>query len=229
VFPLEFSLVTVSGILIGIFVFAFKVSLGCGLASLSRRETMFIALSYLALAILMGVIIGFIPDSVFHGLLNAGIAMHAVIALLLVSLGVITAREWNQRGHDLSRCTFWVLSFPCPACMAATFLSCSFLAGILDVVSWKIGLAVGIVFFVSILGLSELFRMRHRKPSDMGNAMIFLGLFYILSMLVIPAYLSSKVASTPSEMPSVNAVYIYGFLFGMVFLGYLGRKMGVAI
>lgn len=228
-FPLEFSLVTASGILIGILIFAFKVSLGCGLASLSRRETLYIALSYLALASLMGIIIGFIPDSALYGMLNAGMAMHAVIALLLVSLGVITVREWNRGGHDLSRRTFWVLSFPCPACMAATFLSCSFLAGILNVASWKIGLAVGIIFSVSIIGLSELFRMSHRTPCDMGNAMIFLGLFYILSMLVIPAYLGSKVASTPSEMPSVNTVYIYGFLLAMVFLGYLGRKMGVAI
>lgn len=226
---MEISLVAVSGILIGILIFAFKVSLGCGLASLSRRETLSIALSYLALAIILGVIIGFIPDSALYGMLNAGIAMHAVIALLLVSLGVITAREWNQGGNDLSRRTFWVLSFPCPACMAATFLSCSFLVGILDVASWKIGLAVGIVFFVSILGLSELFRMSHRTPSDMGNVMIFLGLFYILSMLVIPAYLGSKAASTPSEMPSVNTIYIYGFLVSMVFLGYLGRKMGVAL
>jgi len=225
---LELSSITVSGILIGILIFAFKVSLGCGMACLSRRETLLIALSYMALASLMGVIIGFIPNSVFFWLLNAGVAMHAVIALLLVTLGVITAREWNREGHDISRRTFWALSFPCPACMAATFLSCSFLVGVLNVASWMIGLAVGAVFLVSIIGLSELFRKSHRTPSDMGNAMIFLGLFYILSMLVIPAYLGSKIASTPSEMPSVNAVYIYGFLFGMVLLGYLSRRMGVA-
>ena len=225
---MDLSSITVSGILIGILIFAFKASLGCGLACLSRRETLLIALSYMALACLMGVIIGFIPNLVFFWLLNAGVATHAVIALLLITLGVITAREWNHKCHDISRRTFWALSFPCPACMAATFLSCSFLVGVLNVASWMIGLAVGIVFFVSIIGLSELFRKGHRTTSDLSKAMIVLGLFYILSMLVVPAYLGSKIASTPSEMPSVNAVYIYGFLLGMVLLGYLGRRMGVA-
>ncbi len=224
---MELSWLMVSCILIGILIFAFKVSLGCGLASLSRRETLSIALCYLVLSGLMGAIIGFIPDGALAGILNTGMAMHAIVALLLVSLGMITVKEWNHCGHDISRRTFWVLSFPCPACLAATFLSCSFLVGLLDVASWKIGLAVGVVFLIAITGISEVFRRGHRTPSDMGNAMIFLGLFYILSMLVIPAYLSSKIASTPSVMPPVNTVYIYGFLLGMVFLGYLGKKMGV--
>lgn len=225
---LEPSWLMISGIFIGVLIFAFKVSLGCGLASLSRRETLLIALSYLVLASLMGAVIGFIPDGTISSMLNAGMALHAIVALLLIALGVITAREFNHKGHDITRRTFWVLSFPCPACLAATFLSCSFLVGLIDVASWKIGLVVGVVFFVAISGISEVLRKSHRTPSDMGSAMIILGLFYILSMLVIPAYLGAKVASTPSEMPSVNAVYIYGFLFGMVLLGYLGRKMGVA-
>jgi predicted transporter len=229
VFPLEISLLTVCGILIGILIFAFKVSLGCGLASLSRRETLFIALCYLVLSGLMGAIIGLIPDEALAWILNAGMAMHAVVALLLVSLGVITAREWNHCGHDVSRRTFWALSFPCPACLAATFLCCSFLAAILETPSWKIGIVVGMILFFGIIGMSEVFRRSHPKPSVMGNAMIFVGLFYILSMLVVPAYLGSKISSTPTEIPAVNAVYIYGFLLGMILLGFIGKKMGVAI
>lgn len=224
---MEISWLMISGIFIGILIFAFKVSLGCGMASLSRRETLFIALSYLVLASLMGAVIGFIPEGAISSILNTGMALHAVVALLLVALGVVTAREYNHKGRDITRRTFWVLSFPCPACLAATFLSCSFLVSLIDVASWKIGLIVGIIFFVAISGISEVFRRSHRTPSDMGCAMIFLGLFYILSMLVIPAYLGAKVASTPSEMPPINTIFVYGFLLGIVFLGYLGKRMGV--
>jgi predicted transporter len=222
-------LLTVSGILIGFLIFAFKVSLGCGLASLSRRETLSIALGYLTLSGLMGVIIGLIPDGALADMLNVGMVMHVVVALLLVSLGVITAREWNHCGHDVSRRTFWVLSFPCPACLAASFISCSFLSALIDMASWKIGLVFGIILFFAIMGLSEVFRRSYQTPSVMGNVMIFVGLFYILSMLIIPAYLGSKVASTTQEIPSVNAVYTYGFLLGMIFLGFIGKKMGVSI
>lgn len=223
------SLITVCGILIGILIFAFKVSLGCGLSSLSRREILLVALCYLALSSLMGAVIELIPDGDLAWMLSAGMAVHVVVALLLVSLGVITAREWNQCGRDVSRRTFWALSFPCPACLAATFLSCSFLAALIEAASWKIGLAVGTFLFFAIIGLSEIFRRSHKAPSAMGNAMIFVGLFYILSMLVIPAYLGSKISSAPSEMPTLDTVYIYGFLVGMIVIGFIGKKMGVAL
>ena len=38
-------------------------------------------------------------------------------------------------------------------------------------------------------------------PSSLGSAMIFLGLFYILSILLIPAYLNSQKISFLSYSP----------------------------
>jgi len=226
---LDLTWLSISGVLIGILIFALKVSLGCGLASLNRREVLSIATGYLMISLFMGMAIVLIQENALAAVLNAGVAVHLAVALLLVALGVMTARKWNNHHHDISRKTFWALSMPCPACLAASFISCSFLATLLDMASWKVGLGFGIILFFAIMGLSEVFRRRHQTPSVMGNAMIFVGLFYILSMLIIPAYLGSKVASTPSEIPAVNAVYTYGFLLGMIFLGFIGKKMGVAI
>lgn len=225
---MDFTWLAASGILIGIIVFALKVSLGCGLASLSRKETLCIATSYLALSLVMSLALGLIPEGAFTSVMSMGVAMHLGIALLLVAGGVATAREWNRHGRDLSRKTFWVLSVPCPACLAATFLSCTALAGLLEVAGWKVGVFVGLVFFVTIAVLSTTVGKMGKTPSALGNAMIFVGLFYLLSILLIPAYL--KAASTPFvpiAIPASDLITSYIFILGLVGLGFVGRRMGV--
>jgi predicted transporter len=145
-----------------------------------------------------------------------------------VTMGVATAREWNRHGHDLSRKTFWVLSVPCPACLAATFLSCSALAGLLEVAGWKVGAVVGLIFFVSIAILSTTVGKVGKAPSALGNVMIFVGLFYILSMLLIPAYLKTQsIPFVPVTIPASDLFTSYFFILGLVVLGFVGRRMGV--
>lgn len=212
----------------GIVIFALKVSLGCGLASLSQKETLCIATLYLALSLFMGFALGLVPESATSSIMEMGVAMHMAIALLLVAGGVATAREWNRRGRDLSRKTFWALSVPCPACLAATFLSCSALAGLLEVAGWKVGAMVGFVFFTSIAVLSTTFGRMGKAPSALGNAMIFVGLFYILSMLLIPAYLKTQsIPFVPVAIPASDLFTSYVFILSLVALGFVGRRMGV--
>jgi predicted transporter len=225
---LDFTWLAASGVLIGIFIFALKVSLGCGLASLSRKETLCIATSYLFLSLVMGLALGLVPESATQSVMSMGVAMHLAISLLLVAMGVATAREWNRHGHDLSRKTFWILSVPCPACLAATFLSCSALAGLLEVAGWKVGVVVGLIFFASIAVLSTTVGKMGKAPSTLGNAMIFVGLFYLLSILLIPAYLKTQSTPfVPVTIPASDLFISYFFILGLVILGFVGRRMGV--
>jgi predicted transporter len=227
---LDFTWLAASGVLIGIIIFALKVSLGCGLASLSRNETLCIATSYLALSLVMGLALGLVPEGAISSIMKMGVTMHLAIALLLVAMGVATAREWNRHGRDLSRKTFWVLSIPCPACLAATFLSCSALAGLLEIDGWKVGAVVGLIFFASIAILSTTVGKVGKAPSALGNVMIFVGLFYILSMLLIPAYLKTQYTPfAPVTIPASDLFTSYLFILGLVVLGFVGRRMGVSL
>jgi predicted transporter len=226
--PLNLTWLSVSGVLIGILIFALKVSLGCGLASLSRREMLSIAAGYLVISLFMGMAIDHIPDYALASALNTGVAMHLAVALLLVTLGITTARRWNSHHHDISRKTFWVLSMPCPACLAASFISCSFLAGLLDIDPWKIGAVVGFLFFLGISAFSTVLGRINGTPSFLGNAMIFLGIFYILSILLIPAYLNSqKISFVSMNLPIADIASSYLMILSLVALGFLGRKWGV--
>ena len=225
---MDLTWLTVSGVLIGILVFSFKVSLGCGLASLSRREMLSIAAGYLAISLFMGMAIELLPENTFSAAINTGMAVHLLVALLLVALGSITAKSWNSHCHDISRKTFWALSLPCPACLAASFISCSFMAGLVEIDTWKIGLLVGFLFFFSIAAFSTLLRRIKADPSSLGRAMIFLGLFYILSILLIPAYINcQRISFLPPGSSAGEIIPSYLMILSLMALGFLGRRWGV--
>jgi predicted transporter len=227
---LDLTWLSISGVLMGILVFAFKVGLGCGLASLSRREVLSIAAGYLVISLFMGMAIELLPESALAAALNAGVAVHFAVALLLIVLGVMTARNWNCQHHDISRKTFWALSMPCPACLAASFISCSFLAGLVDIDPWKIGVMVGLIFFICIAAFSTALGRFKGTPSSLGGAMILLGLFYILSIFLIPAYLNSQKISFLSESPPLAEMGLsYLTILALLAMGFLGRRWGVCL
>ncbi len=226
---MDLKWLSISGVLIGILIFALKVSLGCGLASLNRREVLSIAAGYLMISLFMGMAIELIPENALAAALNAGVAMHLAVALLLVALGIMTARKWNSNHHDISRKTFWILSMPCPACLAASFISCSYLAGLVDIAPWKTGALVGLIFFLCIAAFSTALGRINGAPSSLGNAMIFIGIFYILSILLIPAYLNSQKISFLAESPPLAEMGIsYLMIVSLVALGFLSRRWGIS-
>ena len=190
------------GVLIGIAVLALKTGLGCGFASLKGMEVLYLATVYLVLSIIMGVLVGIIPLDLTQNILAAGVTMHLIIAAGLLYFGIRTKRQWLSCGCDLSRKTFLWLSLPCPVCMVALFLACTVLAGAIDRSNIVIGLIVGSVFFVgiSLSAFSVKFlakRFGCRNPSALGTAMILFGLFYLLSPIVIPAYIQAQTAPIP--------------------------------
>lgn len=226
---MDLTWLSIFGVLTGIMIFALKVSLGCGLASLSRREIVSIAAVYLLISLFMGMAIDLMPENALEGALNTGMAVHLIVSGLLVALGVMTARRWNNHHHDISRKTFWALSMPCPACLAASFISCSFLAGLVDIDPWKTGALVGLLFFISIAAFSTILGRMQGSPSTLGNAMIFLGLFYILSILLIPAYIESQKISflvAGSQLTEIIPTYL--LILSIMAMGFLGKRWGVS-
>lgn len=66
------------------------------------------------------------------------------------------------------------------------------LASTLEVSGWKVGILVGSVFFISVISSTWIFRRMKRTPEDLGTAMMFLGIFYLLGAMIVPAYIKAK-------------------------------------
>lgn len=219
------------GVLTGLLIFALKASMGCGLAHLSCREIVLVASGYLLAATAMGIVIDRMSIDLMAEMIRAGVAMHTVLAICLVALGMLTLREWRRSGTDISRKTFWALSIPCPACMVATFLSCGVLADIIEISPARIGAAVGLMLFITITSISLLLRRIRGGPEIIGRAMMLLGGFYILSIMLLPSYIQLQKTSLDCIAPEMHSELVpsYLILLLLISIGYVIRRKGVIV
>ena len=220
------NLVTV-GVLIGVAILALKTGLGCGFASLKRREIVYIAFIYFSASIVLSYLVGVIALDVTQNILATGVIMHLIIATGLMYFGIKTKREWLSYGNDLSRKTFLLLSVPCPVCLTATFLACLMLSQLTDISNLWIGTLVGVIFFIGVcffsFAVSSIARVfKIKNPSTLGTVMLLFGLFYLLSPLIIPAYIQAQSIPIPKFSVDYHKIFIsflvMTFLIGLGFL-----------
>jgi predicted transporter len=181
----------VIGILIGIFIFGLKTGVGCGFARIRRKNVLILATTYFLISIILGSLVEFIDQSYLEMIADLGVTLHVLIAIILVVAGVYTQKKWSC-GTDVSKKTFMVISIPCPVCLTALFISCMILASSLQTTGFRVGILVGAVFFVSIITSTFVFRKMNRDPEDLGTVMMFLGIFYLLGAMIVPAYIKAK-------------------------------------
>jgi predicted transporter len=67
-----------------------------------------------------------------------------------------------------------------------------------------IGALVGSVFFVSALASSLSFRRLGKTPETLGSIMMFVGIFYVLGALLVPAYMQTKTMTIPPLMVNMG-------------------------
>ena len=192
---MDSAALSVIGILIGILVFGIKTGIGCGFSNITTKEILAIGGSYFFLALLFGTVTDRISLETFESFSSMGMGIHVLVSLLLIVAGVYTQKKWNA-GKDVSRHTFLAISMPCPVCLAALAASCMLLSGSFNLSGIKIGVLIGIAFFIAVVTSSFLFRFGKIKlgktPETMGNAMMLIGIYYLLGALLIPAYIQTK-------------------------------------
>ena len=220
------------GILLGMLKFASKAAFGLGFATVGKKEISAITTIYFVIPLLMSGLIGLMRGTLYefiNSLFNFGIAFGAfqlTVALLLLTLGLYTIRKWKDK-RDISRRTFLLMALPCPVSLATMFMTCAFfiITG-MEVV--KVGLLVGSIFFLSILGITFVIRRSgfEKRPSNLGAVMIFFGMLYLLSIILMPAYLPVHEMNIVFEGFSTEDI-IPGFLFAvvMVLIGFVIERI----
>ncbi|MBP1909956.1 DUF2162 domain-containing protein [Methanolobus bombayensis] len=207
----------VTGILIGIFIFGLKTGVGCGFSTVKKKEVLVLAGGYFLISIILGSLVEMVDQSYLESIADLGMTLHVFIALVLIGAGIYTQKKWNC-GLDVSKKTFLVISVPCPVCLTALFVSCMILASTLEISGWKVGVIVGLVFFISVISSTFVFRKMKRTPEDLGTAMMFLGLFYLLGAMIVPAYIKAKKLSmalnTGGELEIVPLLILSLFIIG---------------
>ena len=227
------STMLIFGVLLAVIKFSAKTAFGTALASLNKKEILGVASVYFAVPFAMSIIIG-VPGGAYkfvNAVLGSWVilgAMHMLIAFFLLFLGLYTVKKWFRSKKDITRKTFMLMAIPCPVCSATMFIACALLI-IMGMGSLETGMLVGGVFFVSILGMTFAIRgLKMRKnlnPSSLGGVMMFFGLLYFLSVLLIPAYLPVRDMELNIAGIPPNDVLI-GLLFMaiMVAIGFIKNR-----
>ncbi|RXE56840.1 transporter [Methanoculleus taiwanensis] len=216
-----------AGTLAGIALLAVKTGIGCGLSDLRFREMLCFASVYALTAFITGAVVGVIPLDLTEQVIGLGLVMHLIIGMALVYFGIRTKQQWLSDRKDISRRTFLLLSLPCPACLAATFLSCLILTDTTGISGIAAGAVIGGMLFAGIAGGSAgiswiAARTGVKNPSTLGNVMLFLGLFYLLCPLVVPAYLQAQNAPAFSiTADSPGMLLAFGLMAALILLGIL--------
>jgi len=216
----------VVGILLGIMIFALKTGVGCGFSNIRRKDVLIIAASYFIISLILGSLIGLVDQANLDMITSMGMTLHVVVALLLIGAGIYTQKKWSC-GHDVSRHTFLFISVPCPVCLTALFVSSMILASTLGWGGLKIGALVGFVFFITVVSSTWIFRKMHRTPEDLGAVMMFLGIFYLLGSMLVPAYIKAKQLNIPPTGGELDIIPLL-LLTGLVICGYvIGSRRSV--
>ncbi|MGB2728814.1 MAG: DUF2162 domain-containing protein [Halobacteriota archaeon] len=220
-------------VFLSIFVLAAKAGIGCGLASLKKKEIGYVGGAYLLLSIGINQLLLLVPLRVeqlifSRDVTTAYIILFTLLSIAMLTAGIHTVKEWNSKRRDISRHSFLLLSIPCPICLTAIFISCSTLAAYTDLNNLAIGTSVGFVFFITIMITSLLSRKFKKSPVNLGNIMIFIGSFYLLSVILIPAYIRAsdlQIASLSISMPLDNLVLFTLFVLFLFFVGFIRHRI----
>jgi predicted transporter len=229
------STLLIVGILLAVVKFAAKTAFGCAFATLRNREIIAVASVYFAVPFAMSVLIGVLGGA--YEFVNILIGswvilgvMHLLIALFMLVLGLYTIKKWVQSKKDITRKTFLLMAIPCPVCSATMFIACSLLI-IMGMGSLEVGMLVGGVFFVSITGMTfGIRKLKERKslnPSSLGGVMMFFGLLYFLSLLLIPAYLPVRdMELNIAGIPASDVLIGFLFMVTLIAIGFIKNRYG---
>ena len=226
--------IVIFGIFLGMLKFSSKAAFGMGFSALNSKEILAVASIYLVVPLLMCALISVAGDALYEAintLFGLGIAFgvfQLTIAISLLVLGFYTVRKWNQAKKDVSRRTFLLMAMPCPVSLATIFLTCAFLV-IAGMGALKAGLLVGGMFFSTIIVITTVLRRTRfsKKPSNLGSMMIFFGLLYLLSILLVPAYLPvSEMEISIGDFPVSDMIPGFLFILVMTAIGFVRGRIG---
>lgn len=134
----------------------------------------------------------------------------ACIAIVILITGFKTIYDWKVTGKDVGSGTCMAVVAPCPCCFGAILASIMLVAPIAGVSSITLGvfssvalvLVMGITYFLS---MQIVKRMKQPYPIVLGNFMIFIGLYFVLCLIILPnmAYITT---GTSIEIQSIENV-----------------------
>ena len=221
------------GIFAAILVFGIKVGLASGLANLSKKLLAIICAGYGGGVLIISAVASLYAEQLTQAIYSYNTAFYMIMALIMIIAGLITIREWKVHDHNTSTATSLAVIAPCPCCFGSIVASILIVAPTIGVgafyLSWFAAAALVAVIIVAYFASNLVIKYTDKPyPIILGNFMLLLGAYFLLSAIVIPNIASSMTkefgtVSVGSSSNSIIAVVV--MLIILVIIGvFLNKK-----
>lgn len=217
------------GILAAVLIFGVKVGLASGLSHMPKKWLLCIDIGYFVGIMLITYICQPFASQITSFIYGFNTWFYILMACIMIGAGVMTIREYKSHGKNTSRPAAIAIIAPCPCCFGAIISSILIVTPMVGMsmteLSWIVAITLVIIITITYFAAELIVRLtRTPYPILLGNFMFFIGLYFLLSPLVIPnitAAMSKQLAGI--EVSSVNTLLMV--LLGVVVLIALGAAI----
>lgn len=219
------------GVLAAVLVFGVKLGLASGLANLSKKLFLVICICYGLGVLVISSIASLFANELIAAIYAYNTLFYVVMGIIMITAGLLTIREWKIHDKNTSMATCMVVIAPCPCCFGSITVSILMVAPVIGLGAFHLSVIVAIaliaVMVITYISANTLMKfIKKPYPVVLGNFMLFLGVYFLLSAIVIPNIVSllEKSSQTVSiGSPSVIAACLV-FVVILIAIGILLNK-----
>ncbi|MER2013022.1 MAG: DUF2162 domain-containing protein [Methanobrevibacter sp.] len=213
------------GIFASVIVFGIKIGLASGLANLPKKLFALICILYGGGVVIISAIASLYADQLVQAIYSYNTIFYIIMASIMIIAGLFTIREWKIHDKNTSTATSLAIIAPCPCCFGSIIASVLIVAPTIGVtsldLSWYAAAALVGVMIVTYFASNAIVKsIKKPYPVILGNFMLLLGAYFLLSAIVIPniAGVLSK-TSSPITIGSPQDVLMIIVAFAILILG----------
>lgn len=179
------------GVFAAVILFGTKLGIASGLANLSKRNLALLCLAYGGGIMLLSAIASLYTSQMTEIINSYNSIIYLIMAIIMIFSGIYTIKEWKKHENNTMRTTRMILVAPCPCYFGSILASIIMAAPTIGLGAFSISQYVAIAMvLVILLGYfaSNLIVKFLKKPYPIviGNFMLFLGVYFLLSSILIP-------------------------------------------
>ena len=179
------------GIFASVMVFGVKIGLASGLANLPKKLFAIICIAYGGGVVAISAIASLYAEQLIQAIYGYNTIFYIIMASIMIIAGLFTIREWKIHDKNTSTATSIAIIAPCPCCFGSIIASVLVVAPTIGVssldLSWYAAAALVAVMIVTYLASNTIIRFINKPyPIVLGNFMLLLGAYFLLSAIVIP-------------------------------------------
>lgn len=180
------------GVLAAVIIFGIKIGLASGLANLSKKLFVCICVGYGGGVLLCTYVASFFAEQITEAIYSYNTVFYIIMASIMIIAGLFTIREWKVHDKNTTTATCLAVVAPCPCCFGAIIASVLIVAPTVGFsfmgLSKYVAAALLVVMIVTYFVSNTIIKFIDKPyPIVLGNFMLFLGAYFLLSAIVIPS------------------------------------------